>query len=132
MMTKKKKVLKMFIFGSLKKIFPLFVICLPKQFTEANLVPCLQICVWNSDGWEKQRNRFLQIPPGRTPSVLSDTRVQFHQDQIHFLVVHETQLAIYEANKLEYVKQQVFYVAVSSVRIIHCWICLLLSCLLKD
>ncbi|PON51665.1 Topless-like WD40 repeat containing protein [Parasponia andersonii] len=64
-----------------------------------------QICVWNSDGWEKQRNRFLQIPPGRTPSSQSDTRVQFHQDQMHFLVVHESQLAIYETTKLECTKQ---------------------------
>lgn len=61
--------------------------------------------MWSSDGWEKQRNRFLQIPSGRTPSSLSDTRVQFHQDQMHFLVVHETQLAIYETTKLECVKQ---------------------------
>jgi WD40 repeat protein len=63
-----------------------------------------QICVWNTDGWEKQKNRFLQIPSGRTSNIL-DTRVQFHQDQIHFLVVHETQMAIYETTKLEPVKQ---------------------------
>ncbi|XP_031251654.1 topless-related protein 1 [Pistacia vera] len=66
-----------------------------------------QLCVWSSDGWEKQKNRFLQIPAGRTPTALSDTRVQFHQDQIHFLVVHETQLAIFETTKLECVKQWV-------------------------
>jgi WD40 repeat protein len=64
-----------------------------------------QICVWNTDGWEKQKTRFLQLPPGRTPSAQSDTRVQFHQDQIQFLVVHETQLAIFEATKLECLKQ---------------------------
>ncbi|GER44102.1 transducin family protein / WD-40 repeat family protein [Striga asiatica] len=64
-----------------------------------------QICVWNSDGWEKQRSRFLQLPSGRSPGVQSETRVQFHQDQIHFLVVHETQLAIYDTTKLECVKQ---------------------------
>ncbi|XP_058728883.1 topless-related protein 1-like isoform X2 [Vicia villosa] len=64
-----------------------------------------QICVWNTDGWEKQKTRFLQLPPGRTPSAQSDTRVQFHQDQIQFLVVHETQLAIFEASKLECQKQ---------------------------
>lgn len=69
-----------------------------------------QLCVWNSDGWEKQKNRFLQIPTGRTSSSQSDTRVQFHQDQIHFLVVHETQLAIYETTKLECVKQVFFYI----------------------
>ncbi|KAG0463244.1 hypothetical protein HPP92_021720 [Vanilla planifolia] len=64
-----------------------------------------QICVWGTDGWEKLRSRFLQIPSGRASSAASDTRVQFHQDQIHFLVVHETQIAIYEANKLEYERQ---------------------------
>ncbi|TYJ31477.1 hypothetical protein E1A91_A06G201300v1 [Gossypium mustelinum] len=64
-----------------------------------------QLCVWNTDGWEKQKARFLQVPAGRTPTALSDTRVQFHQDQIHFLVVHETQLAIYETTKLDCMKQ---------------------------
>ncbi|ONL96162.1 topless-related2 [Zea mays] len=63
-----------------------------------------QLCVWNTDGWEKQKNRFLQIPSGRQSNIL-DTRVQFHQDQMHFLVVHETQIAIYETTKLEPVKQ---------------------------
>ncbi|XP_072978212.1 protein TPR3-like [Typha angustifolia] len=66
-----------------------------------------QICVWGTDGWEKQRSRFLQIPSGRTPSNVSDTRVQFHQDQVHFLAVHETQIAIYETTKLECMKQWV-------------------------
>ncbi|KAH9294483.1 hypothetical protein KI387_040315 [Taxus chinensis] len=33
--------------------------------------------------------------------VSGDTRVQFHSDQLHMLVVHETQLAIYDAYKLE-------------------------------
>ncbi|KAK4395368.1 protein TOPLESS [Sesamum angolense] len=42
-----------------------------------------------------------------SPAAQSETRVQFHQDQIHFLVVHETQLAIYETTKLECVKQWV-------------------------
>ncbi|XP_058206857.1 topless-related protein 4-like isoform X1 [Rhododendron vialii] len=60
-----------------------------------------QLCVWSTDGWEKQASKYLQIPSARTPSRLSDTRVQFHQDQIHLLVVHETQIAIYEAPKLE-------------------------------
>ncbi|CAL9763878.1 unnamed protein product [Musa acuminata subsp. burmannicoides] len=64
-----------------------------------------QLCVWGTDGWEKQRNRFLQIPSGYTPSTISDTRVQFHQDQKHFLVVHETQIAIFETTKLECMKQ---------------------------
>ncbi|XP_031479971.1 topless-related protein 1-like [Nymphaea colorata] len=66
-----------------------------------------QLCVWSTDGWEKQKSRTLQVPAGRTPSALSDTRVQFHHDQTHFLVVHETQIAIYETTKLECVKQWV-------------------------
>ncbi|XP_024026087.1 topless-related protein 4 isoform X2 [Morus notabilis] len=64
-----------------------------------------QLCVWNTDGWEKQASKFLQIPAGRTAAPAADTRVQFHQDQIHLLAVHETQIAIYEAPKLECLKQ---------------------------
>jgi len=62
------------------------------------------VCGIPTDG-KKQKTRFLHVPPGRTPSAQSDTRVQFHQDQIQFLVVHETQLAIFEATKLECLKQ---------------------------
>lgn len=66
-----------------------------------------QLCVWSMDGWEKQASKFLQIPPGRMPAPLAHTRVQFHQDQIHFLVVHETQIAIYKAPELDCLKQWV-------------------------
>ncbi|KAK6148980.1 hypothetical protein DH2020_016505 [Rehmannia glutinosa] len=66
-----------------------------------------QICVWSLDGWEKKANKFLQIPSGRASNPLAQTRVQFHQDQTHVLVVHETQIAIYEASKLECIKQWV-------------------------
>ncbi|MFS7940504.1 putative transcription factor WD40-like family [Helianthus anomalus] len=76
-----------------------------------------QLCVWSSDGWEKQKARYLQLPPGRPPTAVSDTRVQFHHDQIHFLVVHDTQLAIYETTKLECVKQ--WLVRESSAPISH-------------
>ncbi|GAV81493.1 WD40 domain-containing protein [Cephalotus follicularis] len=64
-----------------------------------------QLCVWSMDIWEKQASKFLQIPNGRVSSPLAPTRVQFHQDQIHVLAVHETQLAIYEAPKIECLKQ---------------------------
>ncbi|KAL3343331.1 hypothetical protein AABB24_027068 [Solanum stoloniferum] len=37
----------------------------------------------------------------------SDTRVQFHQFQTHFLVVHEAQIAVSETAKLECFKQWV-------------------------
>lgn len=64
-----------------------------------------QLCVWIMDGWEKQASKFLQIPSGRAANPLGHTRVHFHQDQIHLLAVHGTQLAIYEAPKLECLKQ---------------------------
>lgn len=66
-----------------------------------------QLCVWNTDGWEKQASKFLQISPGQTAAPLADTRVQFHHDQIHLLAVHETQIAIFEASKLECLRQWV-------------------------
>nr|GMC64438.1 topless-related protein 4-like isoform X2 [Ipomoea batatas]GMD04069.1 topless-related protein 4-like isoform X2 [Ipomoea batatas]GMD06010.1 topless-related protein 4-like isoform X2 [Ipomoea batatas]GME12064.1 topless-related protein 4-like isoform X2 [Ipomoea batatas] len=64
-----------------------------------------QLCVWSSDAWEKQTSKYLQLPVGRAAAPLADTRVQFHQDQTQLLVVHETQIAIYEASKLECLKQ---------------------------
>ncbi|XAR66873.1 hypothetical protein NMG60_11013241 [Bertholletia excelsa] len=64
-----------------------------------------QLCVWSTDGWDKQTSQFLQIPTGRTPSHLPDTCVQFHQNQTHVIAVHESQIAMYEASKLECLKQ---------------------------
>ncbi|PKA49230.1 Topless-related protein 1 [Apostasia shenzhenica] len=64
-----------------------------------------QLCVWGMDSWEKQASKFLQIPPGRMAGPFAETKVQFHQDQVHFLVVHESQIAIYDAAKLECLKQ---------------------------
>ncbi|GFP88955.1 topless-related protein 4 [Phtheirospermum japonicum] len=64
-----------------------------------------QLCVWSLDGWEKKASKFLQIPSGRASNPHAQTRVHFHQDQTHVLVVHETQIAIYEASKLECIKQ---------------------------
>lgn len=64
-----------------------------------------QIVVWNYDGWERVNSRSMQIPDEGPP--LSDIRIQFHQDQIHFLAVHDTCLEIYEAKKLECIGQWV-------------------------
>ncbi|KAJ9688701.1 hypothetical protein PVL29_014377 [Vitis rotundifolia] len=66
-----------------------------------------QLCVWSTDGWEKQASKFLQMSPGQAAAPLADTRVQFHHDQIHLLAVHETQIAIFEASKLECLRQWV-------------------------
>ncbi|KAL5230740.1 hypothetical protein ABZP36_029516 [Zizania latifolia] len=59
-----------------------------------------QLCVWSIDGWEKKKSRYIQTPANRSGPLAGDTRVQFHNDQIHILVVHESQLAIYDT-KLE-------------------------------
>ncbi|KAJ9179749.1 hypothetical protein P3X46_008082 [Hevea brasiliensis] len=59
-----------------------------------------QLCVWSIDGWEKRKSRFIQAPPGRQSPLTGETRVQFHNDQTHLLVVHESQIAIYDS-KLE-------------------------------
>ncbi|KAK4349156.1 hypothetical protein RND71_031911 [Anisodus tanguticus] len=64
-----------------------------------------QIVVWDSLSWERERSTMLQISPDWLPTELSETFVQFHRDEKHFLVVHETQIAIYETTKLECVKQ---------------------------
>lgn len=66
-----------------------------------------QIIVWSSDKWERQKNSFLQIPAGTTPTAMFGTHVQYHKDQNHFLVVHETQIAVYETLKLECQKKWV-------------------------
>lgn len=50
------------------------------------------------------------MPNGRALAPLADTRVQFHLDQTHLLAVHETQIAIYEAPKLECLKQVCLFV----------------------
>ncbi|XP_065630532.1 topless-related protein 4-like [Quercus suber] len=66
----------------------------------------VQLCVWSMDGWEMHTRRFLYIPHGReSSSPLAPTGVQFHQDQIHVLAVHETQIAIYEAPRLDCLMQ---------------------------
>ncbi|XP_050286594.1 topless-related protein 4-like isoform X3 [Quercus robur] len=80
----------------------------PSQLCSLQLPDCLwpvQLCLWSMDGWEKHTSKFLRIPPGRVSSPLARTRVQFHQDQIHVLAVHETQIAIYEAPMLDCLKQ---------------------------
>ncbi|XP_007023214.2 PREDICTED: topless-related protein 4 isoform X1 [Theobroma cacao] len=64
-----------------------------------------QLCAWSMDGWEKLSSKFLQIPSSNVPDPFGQTRVHFHHDQIHVLAVHGSQIAIYEAPKLECLKQ---------------------------
>lgn len=71
-----------------------------------------QICVWSIDSWEKRKLVPIQLPAGKAPS--GDTRVQFHSDQVRLLVSHETQLAIYDASKMERARQWVPQDAISA------------------
>ncbi|XP_019441183.1 PREDICTED: topless-related protein 3-like isoform X2 [Lupinus angustifolius] len=64
-----------------------------------------QLCVWSIDTWEKRKAIPIQLPAGKPP--VGDTRVQFHSDQLRLLVVHETQLAIYDASKMDRIRQWV-------------------------
>ncbi|KAI7988920.1 Topless-related protein 2 [Camellia lanceoleosa] len=64
-----------------------------------------QIIVWQCNKWMSKKSSFLQLPTGTATKKLSEIEVQFHQDQIHFLVVHELKLAVYETIKLECVVQ---------------------------
>ncbi|XP_027366105.1 topless-related protein 3-like isoform X5 [Abrus precatorius] len=64
-----------------------------------------ELCVWSIDTWEKRKSIPIQLPAGKSP--VGDARVQFHTDQLRLLVVHETQLAIYDASKMERIRQWV-------------------------
>nr|GMD97003.1 topless-related protein 3-like isoform X1 [Ipomoea batatas] len=63
-----------------------------------------QLCMWNIIGrWKKRISVCIQLPAGEVLS--GDTQVMFHVDQLHLLVTHETQLAIYDASKMERISQ---------------------------
>jgi hypothetical protein len=66
-----------------------------------------QLCVWSIDTWEKRKSVPIQLPVGKAP--VGETRVQFHSDQLRLLVSHETQLAIYDASKMERIRQVKLY-----------------------
>ena len=59
--------------------------------------------MWSIDTWEKRKSVAMQLPAGKAP--IGETRVQFHSDLLRLLVVHETQLAIYDAPKMERIRQ---------------------------
>lgn len=71
-----------------------------------------QLCLWSIDTWEKRKVVTIQVAAGKAP--VGDTRVQFHSDQIRLLVVHETQLAVYDASKMDRIRQWVPQEALSA------------------
>ncbi|XAR57038.1 hypothetical protein NMG60_11025039 [Bertholletia excelsa] len=62
-----------------------------------------QLCIWNADTWEKRNSIAIQLPSGKEAT--GDTRAQFHSDQVHLLVFHETQIAVYDASKIDRIQQ---------------------------
>ncbi|KAE8736027.1 TOPLESS-related 2 isoform 3 [Hibiscus syriacus] len=62
-----------------------------------------QLFFWNTGDREKINSVSLQLPAGEAPQ--DPTRVEFHSDQVHLLVRHETVLAVYDANKMECIRQ---------------------------
>ncbi|KAL4565122.1 hypothetical protein LXL04_029207 [Taraxacum kok-saghyz] len=54
-----------------------------------------QLCIWDIMSWEKKISRSIEPPPGHPSSIVGETKVQFHKDQRHILVVHQSLIAIY-------------------------------------
>ncbi|XP_068484124.1 topless-related protein 1-like isoform X1 [Phaseolus vulgaris] len=71
-----------------------------------------EIFVWDTNEWKKRKEGYLQIYGRRLPEVVSETHIQFHLYQRHFLVVRSDYLAMYEATDLKCCNQWVPQVAV--------------------
>ena len=56
----------------------------------------MQLCVWSFYDWGKNKSRYIKHPSNGSGALVGDTMVQFHYDGTHLLVVHESQLAIYD------------------------------------
>ncbi|XP_050380281.1 protein TPR1-like [Argentina anserina] len=62
-----------------------------------------QICVWSIDKWEKKQSAALCLGFEKTP--VGATQLEFHYNQVHLLVSHEMQLAVYDASKMNLLRQ---------------------------
>nr|GLL30173.1 protein TPR1-like [Ipomoea trifida] len=62
-----------------------------------------QLCAWSIDTWKNRISVPFQLPASEVPS--GDTQVMFHADQLHLLVTHETQIAVYVSSKMECISQ---------------------------
>ncbi|KAK7834578.1 topless-related protein 4 [Quercus suber] len=65
-----------------------------------------QLCVWSTNGWEKLASKFL-LSKGEMIECPVVNHIEFHQDQIHLLAVHERNVHIYEAPTLNHSMQWV-------------------------
>ena len=72
----------------------MYIILVSKYFL---IYEILQLCVWSTGNWEKKKSRYIRSPSNGS-ALVGDTMVQFHYNQTHLLVVHESQLTIYDGN----------------------------------
>ncbi|XP_058727949.1 protein TPR1-like [Vicia villosa] len=63
-----------------------------------------KVVSWFTGPWFKKKSVILQMPGGGHAH-LGETKVQFHIDQTKLLVCHDSQIAIYDASKMELIHQ---------------------------
>nr|GMD24530.1 topless-related protein 3-like isoform X1 [Ipomoea batatas] len=67
-----------------------------------------RLCAWSIDKWEEKISVPIRLHGDEVDADdKQPTQVMFHADQVHLLVTHETQLAIYDASnyKMERIRQ---------------------------
>ena len=98
-------------FGADAQVSLLFVYPFPSHFVHSHVYRFKLVNVWpmfwelyfrSINRWKKRKSKILQVQIGRSSPPVGDTRVQFHNDQVHLLVVHKRQLAIYDASKFDH------------------------------
>ncbi|TVU38785.1 hypothetical protein EJB05_12173, partial [Eragrostis curvula] len=84
------------LMGHQKKItgvaFSLFMNLLVSSGADA------QLCAWNIERWEKTKTTYIRPPSNCSGALVGDTMVHFDYEGKHLLVVHKSQLAIYDGN----------------------------------
>ncbi|CAN8231897.1 unnamed protein product [Cochlearia groenlandica] len=71
-----------------------------------------QLFFWSIDSWKKKDSLAIQLPSGTSP--IGEIQVQFHNDQLHLMVSHETHIAIYDCSKMECIQKWMAQESVSS------------------
>ncbi|XP_057826168.2 protein TOPLESS-RELATED PROTEIN 2 isoform X3 [Cryptomeria japonica] len=59
------------------------------------------LCAWSLDGYGIQREQIVYPHGERLSSPVGVSKIQFHKDQVHLLVVQENQIAIYYSSAFE-------------------------------
>ncbi|KAJ4755182.1 Topless-related 1-like protein [Rhynchospora pubera] len=62
-----------------------------------------RLCIWNMETWKNEKTVRMEL--NQEGVNLAHIGVEFHPDQVHLLVVHATQLRMYNAREMEQVHQ---------------------------